>query len=99
MSYGLVPRWRRSARSSIVAEVARTRRRTFEISDLRPGWLVRDSDGRRVGRIAGSAAEGFAVSRGWLSASLQITPRTISEVREGEIRLNVPRAWLEVSET
>ncbi len=46
MSYGLLRRWSRAARSSIIERAPGPARRTFALGDLERGWVVRDRQGR-----------------------------------------------------
>ncbi len=99
MSYGLLRRWSRAARSSIIERAPGPARRTFALGDLERGWVVRDSEGRRIGTIVGWAGGGsvIVVSRGLFSV-LRVPQSAIGEVHEGVVRLNVPAAWLEAHE-
>ncbi len=95
MSYGLL--WRRSAsaRSSIVGGRDGPPRRTFRFADIERGWLVRDSDGTRLGTVVSSDETLLTVSRGLLSSRLHLPPSAVAEVHEGVVRLNVTSRWVE----
>jgi hypothetical protein len=95
MSYGLLQRWRASARSSIVGGRHGPPRRTFRFGDIERGWLVQDSDEAPLGRIVNSGETLLTVSRGLLSSKLYLPPSAVAEVHEGVVRLNVTCRWVE----
>ena len=68
--------------------------RTFRISDLNPGWLIVDHEGKRVGRLIGTSESFLSVRRGLAPETLSIPLTAVAEVVDGRISLNVPRAWL-----
>jgi len=89
MSYGFLQRWRASTTSAVVVEARRTPRRVFELADIEPGWIVRDPDGRRIGRVEAVSAGVLTVGRGWFRPPLRVLPSDIRAVREGQVILNV----------
>jgi hypothetical protein len=95
MSYGLLQRWRPSTRSAVVTGRNLPSRRTFRFTDIKPGWLVRDSDEALLGTVANSGETLLTVSRGLLSSKLYLPPSVVAEVHEGLVRLNVTRRWVE----
>ena len=93
MSYGFLKRWSAAARSAVVGARPRERR-TFRAGDVHAGWEVRDSEGHRMGTVAGMDESSLRVSRGFFRRFL--VPRTtIGEVHEGVVILNVPQAWID----
>jgi len=59
MSYGLLQRWRASARSAIVGGRDGPPRRTFRFADIARGWLVEDGDEIRLGKDVGKRLRRF----------------------------------------
>jgi len=94
MSYGFLQRCRPSTSSAVVVEPRRPSRRVFELADIEPGWVVRDRDGRRIGRVVAVSAGTLTVARGWLRPRLRVLPSDIRAVREGQVILNVVPAEL-----
>jgi hypothetical protein len=95
MSYGLLQRWRASARSSIVGRRDGPPRRTFRFTDIKRGWLVEDSDELLLGTVVRSGDTLLIVSRGLLRSKLFVPPSAVAEVHEGVVRLNVTSQWIE----
>ena len=96
MSYGLLQRWRASARSLIVGGRDGLPRRTFRFADIERGWRVQDSDETSLGTVVSSCEILLTVSRGLLSSKLYLPPSALAEVHEGVVRLNVTSQWVEV---
>ena len=88
MSYGFLHRGSEAARSSIIRDRSR-RRRIFVAAEIEPGWLVVDTDGQNVGRVAGIEGEFLAVSRGFLNPRLYVPLVGVREVVEGTVRLTL----------
>jgi hypothetical protein len=95
MSYGLLQRWRASARSAIVGGRDGPPRRTFRFADIKRGWRVEDSDETSLGTVVSSDEILLTVSRGFLSSKLYLPPSAVAEVHEGIVRLNVTSGWVE----
>ena len=95
MSYGLLQRWRASARSLIVGGRDGLPRRTFRFADIERGWRVQDSDETSLGTVVSSGEILLTVSRGFLSSKLYLPPSAVAEVHEGVVRLNVTSQWVE----
>jgi hypothetical protein len=95
MSYGLLQRWRASARSAIVGGRDGPPRRTFRFADIKRGWRVEDSDQTSLGTVVSSDETLLTVSRGLLSSKLYLPPSALAEVHEGIVRLNVTSQWVE----
>ena len=95
MSYGLLQRWRASARSLIVGGRDGPPRRTFRFADIKRGWRVEDSDETSLGTVVSSDETFLTVSRGLLSSKLYLPPSAVAEVHEGVVRLNVTSGWVE----
>jgi hypothetical protein len=95
MSYGLLQRWRASARSLIVGGRDGRPRRTYRFGDIERGWLVQDSDQTPLGTIVSSGETLLTVSRGLLASKLYLPPSAVAEVHEGVVRLNVTSQWVE----
>jgi hypothetical protein len=95
MSYGLLQRWRASARSLIVGGRDGPPRRTFRFAEIERGWRVEDSDETSLGTVVSSDETFLTVSRGLLSSKLYLPPSAVAEVHEGVVRLNVTSGWVE----
>jgi hypothetical protein len=93
--YGLLRRWRASARSPIAGGRDEPPRRTFRFADIERGWLVQDSDEMPLGTVVSSGETLLTVSRGLLSSRLYLPPSALAEVHEGVVRLNVTCRWVE----
>ena len=93
MSYGLLQRWRASARSLIVGGRDGSPRRTFRFADIERGWRVEDCDETSLGTVVSSGEILLTVSRGLLSSKLYLPPSAVAEVHEGVVRLNVTSQW------
>ena len=94
MSYGLLQRWRASARSLIVGGRDGLPRRTFRFADIERGWRVQDSDETSLGTVVSSGEILLTVSHGLLSSKLYLPPSAVAEVHEGIVRLNVTSEWV-----
>jgi hypothetical protein len=88
MSYGFLHRAGATARSSIVAGRANSRR-VFVAAEIAPGWPVKDADGVNVGRVAGLEGEYLAISRGFVRSRLYVPVTGLSAVTEGQVRLSL----------
>lgn len=95
MSYGQLQRWRPSTRSSVVGERSEPRRRVFRLEDIERGWRVEDSQATRIGTVRNAGCGILTISRGFLMGTLDVPLTAIAVVREGVVRLNVTRAWVE----
>ena len=94
MAYGLLQRWRPSTRTAVVRAPADPRR-GFGLGDIARGWIVRDSDGRRIGTIARAGEERLTIARGFFARPLDIPVSFVAEVGALDLRLNRTLAWLE----
>ena len=97
MSYGLLQRWRPSSRSAVIVGGG-SARRTFALDDIEPGWVVRDSGGRSLGRVALVGPDALRVSRGLWREPLTVPLAAIHEVHRGLLILNAPREALDARE-
>jgi hypothetical protein len=72
--------------------------RTFDLEEIRPGWLVYDSERERIGRIDGLIDSYLIVRRSfgriYLWLRLYIPATALGEAHEGSVILNVPRRWI-----
>jgi len=88
VSYGFLHRAGEAARSSIIRDRSRSRR-IFGAAEIESGWLVVDTDGLSVGRVAGLEGDFLAVSRGFGRSRLYVPLLGVREVTEGTLRLNL----------
>jgi hypothetical protein len=88
VSYGLLHRRSEAARSSILRDPSPSRR-IFVASEIGAGWLVVDTDGVGVGKVAGLEGDFLIVSRGFLSPRLYVPLVGVREVTEGTVRLTL----------
>lgn len=88
MSYGLLHRWTRSARSSVVRD-NRPVRHAFGVPEIAAGWNVVDVDGQSVGTVKSREGDFIAISRGLVRAPLYAPLTAVREVRQGTVRLNL----------
>ncbi len=95
MSCGPLRRWLGSSRPPGVGGPKGPPRRTFGFADIARGWLVQDSDQKRLGTVVSSGEILLTVSRGLLSSTLYLPPSAVAEVHEGVVRLNVTSGWVE----
>jgi len=95
MSYGMLQRWRPSARSSVVEERIEPPRRIFRLDDIERGWRVEDSQATRIGTVTNADLGTLTISRGFLLRKLYVPLTAVGVVHEGVVRLNVTLAWLE----
>ena len=73
-------------------------KRRFDLEEVRPGWLVYDSERELIGRIEGRIDSYLIVRRSfgriYLWLRLYIPARALGEAHEGSLVLNVPRSWI-----
>jgi hypothetical protein len=73
-------------------------KRKFDLSQVRPGWLVLDNESEPVGRIGGQIDRYLIVQRSfhgfYLWMRLYIPEGAVGEVHEGSVSLNIPRDWI-----
>jgi hypothetical protein len=87
MSYGMLHRWSKAARSVVMRD-SRRPRRVFRLADVEPGWNVVDADELPVGTVQELESQWIAVNRGLLHRRLYVPLTAIGAVTEGLVRLN-----------
>ncbi len=88
MSYGFLHRGSEAARSSIIRDRSRSSR-IFVAGEIESGWLVVDTDGVGVGKVAGLEGDFLTVSRGFLYPRLYVPLVGVREVTQGTVRLTL----------
>jgi hypothetical protein len=72
--------------------------RKFDLTEIRPGWLVFDRDLEPIGRAEGLVRRYVVVRRSYwrmyLWQRLYVPDTAIGETHEGSVLLNIPRAWI-----
>ncbi len=69
-------------------------RRTFALSDIRPGWDVVDNRDELVGTVHAVGDDYVVVHRGRFVPDLFVPLTGIGQVREEVVSLNVDATWL-----
>ena len=73
-------------------------RRTFELHEIRAGWLVYDRDREPIGCVLGLVERFLVVGRHpfwhYYLTRLYVPESAIGEAHEGAVILNVPEEWL-----
>jgi hypothetical protein len=64
-------------------------RRIFAAAEIKSGWLVIDTDGVRLGKVAGLEGDFLIVSRGFMYPRLYVPLMGVREVTEGTVRLTL----------
>jgi hypothetical protein len=88
VSYGFLHRGSEAARSSIIRDRSRSSR-IFVAGEIESGWLVMDTDGVGVGKVAGLEGDFLTVSRGFLYPRLYVPLLGVREVTQGSVRLTL----------
>ena len=73
---------------------------------IEPGWLVRDADGKELGRVHevtgdenADIFDGLTIKHGALSKDKYVPSEHVAEIREGEVVLDLSRDAVERLET
>ena len=73
---------------------------------IEPGWLVRDADGKELGRVHevtgdenADIFDGLTIKHGVLSKDKYVPSEHVAEIREGEVVLDLSRDAVERLET
>ncbi len=73
---------------------------------IEPGWLVRDVDGKEIGRVHevtgdenADIFDGLTIKHGVLSKDKYVPSEHVAEIREGEVVLDLSRDAVERLET
>ena len=88
MAYSFLHRSGEAARSSIVPDRFRSSR-VFLAAEVERGWLVVDTDGVSVGKVAGLEGDFLTVGRGFLNPRLYVPLIGVREVTDGMVRLTL----------
>ncbi len=66
-----------------------------KLDEIQPGWKVVGSDGREVGTVVGTAADGVRVKTGGLGGERLVPADAVDEVETGRVDISLTKDELE----